>query len=443
MIDLHFFNVFYPLVPCLFIALLLSWLWIPLTKKVINNVKALKTTFNWEQLSINFSFVRLNTKTLILCLLVIFGIGVFVSCYPLLTTSGFSLVGSDSAIYYIWMEDMSEKGPWIALQTDRPLSNLLMFFIQHSFALSSDTIVKVMPVICCVTLSLAVFWFVRVGLNNDVLALASALFTVLGFQTTVGIYAYSVSNWLALTWAFIFFGLILKSSKNNSWAYVITAAFFGVALLFTHPYTWDVIIGVLFAYLLWELLTILKTPGNNGYKHIFQLFFVLILNFAAYGLYSILPFGKSVTSGVSFAGRNLALPNIMNLPEGLKTIVEMWVGGVYANSLLILLAIMGMFAIILFASKFNRLMLLWVAVPSLALFFVSEDYLLYRLLYVIPVQILAVLGIFWVFEVVEKKYILKNNKVYLACKVVGLLLIFLIMLNYSLRSVEGAPLHLL
>ena len=363
--------------------------------------------------------------------------------YPYFTTYGSSLVGSDSAVYLNWLDDMSENGPWIALQTDRPLSNLLMYSVQHSFSLSSDFVVKVMPVICCVVLSLAVFWFVRVGLRNDVLALASALFSVLSFQTTVGIYAYSVSNWLALTWAFILFGLILKSSKNNSWRYALAAAFFGMALLFTHPYTWDVIIGVLFVYSIWELLTIYKNPRDNGYKHAFQLILVLILNFIAYGIYSILPFGKSVTSGVSFAGRNLALPNLLNLPEGLKNTVEMWVGGVYANSLLIILAILGMFTLILFARRFNRLMLLWVVIPSLALLFVSENYLLYRVLYVIPVQILSVLGIFWVFEVVEKKYVLKNNEVYLACKIAGLLLIFLIMLNYALRSVEGAPLHLL
>jgi len=295
-----------------------------------------------------------------------------------------------------------------------------------------------------VSLSLVVFWFVRSGLHNDVLALVSGFFTVVGFQTTVGIYAYSVSNWLALIWGFLMFGFILKGSENRSWVYVFVASLFGVALLFTHPYTWNVIMAVLLAYFIWLIVKLLLRCNSSSKFEILRVLSVLIVNAVIYGVYSVLPFGKAVTNGgLGFAGRSVVFPNILGLYEGLRSSVEMWVGGLYANPLLVALAVLGMFWVIAFGSRFNRLTLLWVLVPSLALLVVSpENYMFYRIIYLVPIQVLSSIGVFWAFGIIERKYNLENSKLFWVCKVGILLLIFLVMLNYSLRSVDSAPLHL-
>ena len=179
LVDLNLFSVFYGWTPWLFVALLYSWLWIPLSKFVAVKVRTLRSYS--ERITFNniFGFVKLSRKMLVAGLLAIVGVAVFVSGYPYFNLASSSLVGSDSAVYYKWLGDMSVNGPAIALQKDRPLSDLLMYFIQHAFGLSTEAVVKVMPVLCCIGLSLAVFWFVRVGLRNDVLALVSG--TVYGF----------------------------------------------------------------------------------------------------------------------------------------------------------------------------------------------------------------------------------------------------------------------
>jgi len=276
---------------------------------------------------------------LVLALLSIVGVAVFVSCYPYFNLAASTLVGSDSAVYHGWMEDMSLEGPAFALQQDRPFSSLFMYFVQVTFGLSSEAIVKLMPVVCCVGLSLAVFWFVRVGLHNDALAFSSGLFTVFSFQTTVGLYAYHVSNWIALIEAFLLFGLVLRSTEKRSWKYMVAAALVGVALLFTHPYTWDVVVAVLCAYLVWSILRLYFGRSTDGKVHVLQLLLVLGLNLVAYLVYSVLPFGQGVSSGaLGFAGRSITFPNILGLQGGLETMVESWVGGLFANPLLLFFA---------------------------------------------------------------------------------------------------------
>ncbi len=444
LVDLNLFNVFYGWTSWLLVAFLFSWIWIPLGKRAFVKVRPLRSLSERVGSSGDFKFVKLSRRLLFVSLLLIIGVAVFVSSYSYFNISASSVVGSDSAIYFKWMEEMRQQGPAIALKTDRPLSDLIMYSVQYSLGLSSESIVKIMPVVCCVGLSLAVFWFVRVGLRNDVLALTSGLFTVFSFQTTVSVYAYSVSNWLALIEGFVLFGLILKSNGKHSWVYIAAAALVGVALLFTHPYTWDVILAVLAAYLSWMIFRILKHKAE-GKVHVLQLFFVLGLNLVVYELYSIFPFGARIGSGgIGYVGANVVVPNVLNLQKGLETTVQMWVGGLYANPLLLFFAVAGMFSIVVFSTRFSRLMLLWVMVPSLALLVVSsENFMFYRFVYLVPFQILAAIGIFWLLNKFENAMQLKGSKSAWYFTVIILSLIVFLFANYALRSFDGAPLHLL
>jgi len=444
LIDLQLFNVFSAWTSWLFIILLYSWIWIPLTKCVFEKVKSLKPFFSRTAESSGIRVVRFSRRVLVLSLLAIVAIAVFVSSYPYFNLAPSSLVGSDSAVYYKWIEDMRQNGPAIALQQDRPLSNLLMYFIQITFGLSSEAIVKVMPVVCCVALSLAVFWFVRVGLHNDALALISGLFTVFSFQTTVGLYAYHVSNWLALIEAFLLFGFILKSTEKRLWTYTFAAALVGVALLFTHPYTWDIVLAVFSAYLVWTILRLHFGRSTDGRTHVFQLCLVLGLSLVSYVIYSVLPFGRGVSAGaVGFAGSSILSPNLVKIQSGLEKMVQSWVGGLYANPLLVVLAIAGMFSIVVFANKFSRLMFLWIMVPSLVLFVVSsENYMFYRVLYVVPFQVLGAIGIFWILNIFGNAMGSRNAKIVWFLKIVIFVVVLLFFSNYALHSVNGAPLHI-
>ena len=438
LVDFQLFNVLYPLLPGMFLALLYSWAWIPIINKTLQKIKHQKTPKFTK-----FAPANLKGKKLIIALTALITVAVFVSYYPLFNKTQSSVIGADSPVYYGWMTTMSQDGPGMALKTDRPLSDLIMYGIQHAFALSDSAIVKLMPILCCVALSVAVFWFVRNGIHNDYVALTAGFFTVFSFQTTVGIYAYSISNWLALIMMFSLFAVFLKNQNKKAWSLTLTATALGAATLLTHPYTWDVMMALLFALLIWEAKNIIRKQTKNKLQTI-QLTTIIVVNITIFGIYSLLPFGKGLsTGGAGFAAKSLVLPNITGLQEGLKSSVEMWVGGLYGNSVLLILAILGMVAAVGLAGKFGRLMFLWVMVPSLVLFVVSaENYMFYRIFYELPVQVLAAMGLFGIFNWIETKYELKDSKTFLLLKIAIFALVFLVLLNYALRSGDGAPVHL-
>ena len=124
--------------------------------------------------------------------------------------------------------------------------------------------------------------------------------------------------------------------------------------------------------------------------------------------------------------------------------VESWVGGLFANPLLVFFAIAGMFSIVVFANRFSRLMFLWVMVPSLVLLVVSaENYMFYRVVYVVPLQVLAAIGMFWMLSNFESAIGFRNSKIAWVAKIAIFIVVVLLFANYALRSVNGAPLHML
>jgi membrane protein CcdC involved in cytochrome C biogenesis len=91
-------------------------------------------------------------------------------------------------------------------------------------------------------------------------------------------------------------------------------------------------------------------------------------------------------------------------------------------------------------------MLLWVIVPSLALLIISpgQEMFIYRLVYLIPFQILAAIGLNSIFNKlkdVERKFKLSATYSYVL-RILLFTLIVLLLLNYSLRSVDEAIIYI-
>ena len=444
-VDVGLFYVFYPLTSWLFVLLLYSWIWIPLGKAAITKVSGLKEAFSRLSGGISVGSNRLSRRVLVSILVLIVGAAVFVCYYPYFHVSTGVLAGSDSVTYYNWLQNLMQNGTSSALPQDRPFVIFLMFGVQHVSGLSAESVVQVMPAFCAVCACLAVFWFVRVGLKNDVLALGAAFLSVLSFQTTVGINAYSLANWWALVLAFVLFGLLLKGFEVRSWRFMLAGSIVGMVLLLSHPYTWDVVMAILLGYavvsLVWSFLK--KKPEEK--LEILGVFLVLGLNLVFFVVYSSLPFGKGVNNA-SEGTVSMISPGagFLGLQKGLESMVQLWVGGVLGNPLLVILAIFGIFYFVDFAKRFNRLLLLWVALPSLALFVVSpSNFFFYRLVYLVPFQVSAATGLYWLASRLANLMNPKKSPVFQVLKYVVIILVVLFLLNYALRSADGTVLHLI
>ena len=166
-----------------------------------------------------------------------------------------------------------------------------------------------------------------------------------------------------------------------------------------------------------------------------------------YAIYSLLPFGSSVgASGlnvISYASSSLSLSALSNVYSGVASSVELWVGGLFANPLLLLLAIAGMFALKVQENKFERFMALWIAIPSIILFTVSpENFLFHRILYLMPIQILAAVGLQQLLLKMDTFDNGQNGRSVRILKLVTTLVVLFLLLNYALRAVDGAPLKI-
>lgn len=442
-IDLQLFNVLYPLSSWLFVLFLGSWIWTPILRKIIPRVRALRKTLNkigegnTSPLPIMNSKLKLEGNFLILCLFLSLAISIVVAYYPFARLSSSTLVGVDAVHYYDWLREMMQKGPLIAFEGDRPFFNLLMYSVRLVSASPPEMVIRIMPMILAVCLGLAVYWFVKTGTKNKKAAVVSALFSAFGFQTTVGIFAYIVANWLAIIEAFLLFTLLLKSFESHRWKFALASTVVGTALLLTHPYTWNIVMIIIFCCLVWAFLR----RKNEGKSEAVPTALVLTVNLLFFLVYSIVPLGAGIGAaerGVSnIVVSNISISNLFSLQGNLASMVQTMVGGLLGNPFLIILAVAGVFSIMDFSKRFNRIMLLWIAIPSLTLLAVSPD-LYHRSIYLIPIQILAAIGLLWIFGRVKEKMgrLRENEFLFNFLEILIVVLVVLFLLNYSLRSVD-------
>ncbi|MFB3888665.1 MAG: hypothetical protein ACE14S_04175 [Candidatus Bathyarchaeia archaeon] len=446
--ELGFFNLLYPWTTTLMTALLFSWIWIPLASRGVSKVKSLRTVAQGiHRFTVFRETPRLSRRVLVAALLLLWAAAAFLMYYPYTHLGTSTIVGADSIAYYNWQRDMDQNGSLTALQTDRPLALLIMHTAKYVTGLPVEEVLRILPIICAICLSLAVFWFVKAGTDNERLSLTAAVFSVFSFQTSVGMFAYSYANWLAMAELFALFALLLMSLQRCSWRYGLTASFMGVLLFLTHVYTWGVIMVILAALLGWTMLKSVWKKTEEKFD-IRLLLVILALNLIFYAAYVLSPFGRGLSSAssesFSFLVPSLNLSTLLNLLKGLEMAIQMWVGGLFANPLLLVLSIAGMLTVIGARKRFNRIMLLWVAIPSALLFFLSPDGpLFYRILYVLPVPVLAAAGLTQILDMTEEALHFKDNRFSKLSKTAVMILVILVLANYSLRALDGAPLHII
>jgi hypothetical protein len=202
-----------------------------------------------------------------------------------------------------------------------------------------------------------------------------------------------------------------------------------------------ILLGYAVVSLAWSFLK--KRPEER--REVLGICLVLGLNLAFFVVYGSLPFGRGVSSASEGAVSWISPgAGFLGLLGGLENMVRLWVGGVFGNPLLVVLAVFGVFCFADFAKRFNRLVLLWVAVPSLALFGVSPStFYVYRLVYLVPFQVLAAAGLYWIVSRLEKAMSAKKSWVFVVLKIVVIILVVLFLLNYALRSANGTVLHMI
>ncbi|HEV2172849.1 MAG TPA: hypothetical protein VGR71_04745, partial [Nitrospira sp.] len=340
---------------------------------------------------------RSTTVALILCLGLAALVGAYIYAPAINPTS--VLVGVDvKQFYYGAAQTMFGTSPAgalsYALSNDRTAYLLFQYVISEATG-SPDLAIRMMPALLSVLLVVSTFWFTRVATGDDLLSSTAALFASTSFQVTAGIDGGLYANWLAMVETFSFFGALLLGLRRKSSRNLTASAGFSVLLLFTHPWTWFAVMGVVVIYVVSLVMTsrLGRDVGHLRDELVF-LGAVLLINLGAEALKRFLPTGTGVEAVYGYTLSGLSPSNIVLVVGALESTLTSYLAGALSNPGIVVLGIVGVLTLRNLRSSSSRLLLCWLAAASGGAILTgdSAEFLQSRLLYIIPFQVFAAIG---------------------------------------------------
>jgi hypothetical protein len=445
-IDLNLFSLLYPLVSLLLLLFLFCWIWMPFYKRLLmrwGKWRSAPAAAEAQQAH------RIGWRLQAVVLAITAALAGFVAYYPYIRLSSQYLVGVDGVQYFDYLSQMINAGSFATVAPDRPLFMLLLYYIKEVTQQPAEIIVRVMPVICAVFLVLAVFWLVKTGTKDARLALLSSILTAFSFQVTAGMIGYFLAAWFTLAEIMLFFTLLLKAMEKRPLVYSVLAGVVSIVILGTHPYSWLLMATILSFYIVVTVLVrrgikreVLISAIPLAITAVVAIPLILYTNIGANGVPVVMGIVNSLWQTLI---ANLNISKITLLLPSLSHMTDRWVGGAFGSPVIYILGILGMASMVDLTKNFNRLLLCWVLVPSLAIFALVPglEHLYYRIAYVIPFQIPAAVGFLWLLSSLTRtrSFVeLKSAKItyFNLLKIVLFLVLMLLLLNCAIRLVDEA-----
>jgi len=380
-----------PITVIVLVLLVTQWLWFPLVTKVITT--RWRCTLGGGRASSvdegrNFSanWVFLTGFSVL--------VGAFVSSFQWFR--GYPL-GQDARYYSLVLHRMSAVGVRIALSTERPLFFLALYAIQEIFGLETSLLLRLLPVALATTLAVATYFFTRFVVRNEKVAVLAAAFTAVSPHTTVGVEIFIVANWLGILLMMVFLYGFLRSVTQRSvlWAF-LTVTLSGL-VLGVHYFTWSFMILVILAFFLLSLVERRFTLRRDiafcatviSGCIIVLIPAVLIAYWVGGGLLASLQLVEHMV------GTFLMQATPMNFIVFLlneERIYNYFGREHYAIPLLYMLALIGSVRLGCLRNDQGRLLRSWFIASSLGLLVVYYNEW-WRFLYVVPLEMLAALGL--------------------------------------------------
>ena len=262
---------------------------------------------------------------------------------------------------------------------------------------SNNLSLEVAPAILAPLLTVSTYLLVLEGTDDRFTAGASALFASVSPQIVAGINAGYIANWLAIAVALLFFAALLHSLRTKRPAFLLLSYALFVGLLFIHPWTWAVTLVVLVLYLSLSLLESAWARDLRSRRlEAAILLSLLVAGLAGDALRSSLPMGGGFAVAYSTLIPSLQLSNIPLAAANLRTTFVAFLLGGLADPVWFVLGAVCLLTIRSLRGRFEKLLFTWVAAMSFAVVLVSptsDGTLQARLIYDVPLQIFAALGL--------------------------------------------------
>ncbi|MFH2109958.1 MAG: hypothetical protein ABIJ47_01725 [Candidatus Bathyarchaeota archaeon] len=326
------------------------------------------------------------------------GFSVFLSVYaavypyfPSVNLSGVDF-GVDLPHYFQWFYSVEDM--WGGLTSGVGAQRLFFFLFFYGFrwvtGLDTHTALQFLPVLLNPMFVLASYYFSWEIFRNSRLAAWCAFLSSTGMTVTVGLYAFFLSNLLALSIVLFSLGLLFRAIREENLRILGLASLVGSLLVYTHPWTMD-------QYLVGLVPIIGLVLYRRGPKYENRAFYL-----GGYlGVVGLAEVVKIVALG---GGGGVAVTS--TAVSGLVDFGDIWsslffcfpyiYGGFISNLVLLGLATIGLY--ILKVDDVPGRWLWFLVILSSLVYFVSFETNKSRILYNIPFGFFGALAMFWVYE---------------------------------------------
>ena len=326
-------------------------------------------------------------------------LSVTVAIYPYLPTVNHVGVstGVDIPMYLQELKQV-EADPIQAFQVSggsRPVLYLLLFGFQKLTSLDALDAVRWLPVVLNPLLVLSTFFLALEMLGNYRVAIYAGFFTAVGYALSGGMYAYFLADILTLSIILASVGFLLRSYRSGDRRDLVIASLLGSLFVFAHPWTLDqylapvaatgALVTDLYLRRRWESLSPLGLLSYCCVIASADVIKLLLLRGSVEGVAALVTLSQGITSTQTFW---LDLVNSSRF----------YLGGLLTSLPLLALALIGLWRI-KGKNLPNTLILLFVAMTS-AVYLVGDVVTKSRLLYNVPIGILAAYGLIYLDDVI-------------------------------------------
>jgi len=434
--DATIFSILAPFSPAFLIILLYTW--VPELAVSFDNKfsKRLKTYFNWLAQSLSYlrhripsdsvhRFALTDRPRLLLGLAVVMAALLGLVPYRPELNPAMTPVGVDAHYYIDWANAMLQRSPEGAFSYalgsasfgSRPLLLIPIYLVVASGVVTTVRAVEFLPAVLGPLLVLSTFLFVREGQQSERLAGVASLFSAFSFNATVGMWAGSYANWLALAEAYLFLAFLLGFFRTASISKYVILAALSLGILLTYPWIWAMVltIAAVFVVSVWRdaRKTILVKP----------LLLLLAINIVVDAAKSLLFGGPVATQDVSSSLSTSSVSQSLGFWPNIISALFVYFDGLLGNAVLLGFSLIAMLYV-RFRDKFERLLTSWIVIVSLLLPLYGGGGQA-RFLYVLPFPVVTTIGLLIVIRPIGNKTLHSN---------LALVLIFLLSANYALRA---------
>lgn len=401
---IHYLSAY--LSPILVLLVLFNWALKPLITDIFNlpSIQITEKNIEWN----DFWLLSLS---IILSL--------FAVLYPYSLTVNPSVIdfGKDFTEYKVSLDliNTGEGNFFTVKEGARPFLFMCLYGFQKLTGLQSTEAVRYFPIILNPLLVSAVAYYTWETFRNSKLSSWAGFFTATGFQITVGMYSYFLSNNLGLVLVFLSLGFLARYLRTHERQFQIISYISGGLLVFTHPWTMDhyiLTIVPLGIYLVMKNReTIRSTITDLG------LYLLVIFAFDAAKNYLIT--GLAGVNALSDLLLNISLDAFWN--ASIFGFTGLF-GGLLANNLI--LALTG-FALLSYKPEkvFDRYLQFLVFISSL-LFVFSDSMIRSRVLFDLPFPVFCALTVYYIDEEYDKSlkyWIFSYSLLYLVSSLTNLI----------------------